>query len=302
MSIPLTVSADSMLEKPAWLRIRPGHGKAFQDVTDAVHSRGLVTVCEQAHCPNLTECWSGGTATFMVLGDTCTRGCRFCAVKTARIGQPVDSQEPAKIADAVASWGLEYVVLTSVDRDDLPDQGAGHFAECIRQLKDRMPNLLVEVLTPDFRGDAEAVRTILSARPDVFAHNVETVRRLQKGVRDPRAGYVQSLSVLKAAKQMGAAYTKSSLMLGLGETESEVDEAMDDLRAADVDVVTFGQYLRPTKLHLPVREYVTPERFDAYRAMAEEKGFLYCASGPFVRSSYRAGEFFLKNLIRRTRS
>ncbi|MBI2445802.1 lipoyl synthase [Candidatus Micrarchaeota archaeon] len=299
MSIPLTVSADSALEKPSWLRIKPGHGEPFASVTRTVHEMGLVTVCEEAQCPNLTECWSGGTATFMVLGDTCTRGCRFCAVKTSRNGQPVDPMEPQKIAEAVQGWGLDYVVITSVDRDDLPDQGANHFAECIQQLKSRNPDLLVEVLTPDFRGNAEHVRTIVKAKPDVFAHNVETTRRLQKGVRDPRANYDQSLGVLREAKKMGAAYTKSSLMLGLGENEAEINQTLDDLLAADVDVVTFGQYLRPSRLHLPVHEYVTPERFDAYREMAESKGFLYCASGPFVRSSYRAGEFFIQNLIRR---
>jgi len=299
MSIPLTVTADSLDSKPDWLRIRPGRGSAFRDVTRTVHDFGLVTVCEEAHCPNLTECWSGGTATFMVLGDTCTRGCRFCAVKTGRNGQPVDVLEPRKIAQAVKNWGLDYVVITSVDRDDLPDQGANHFAECIRQLKAENPGLLVEVLTPDFRGNENLVHTIVEASPDVFAHNVETVRRLQKGVRDPRAGYEQSLSVLKAAKRLGASYTKSSLMLGLGETESEVAQTLDDLRAVGVDVVTFGQYLRPTRLHLPVKAYVTPKQFDAYRELAESKGFLYCASGPFVRSSYRAGEFFMKNMIQR---
>ncbi len=310
MAFPLTLTSveaaesfgspgavSNLLSKPDWLRIKPGRGEAFRDVTHAVHSRGLVTVCEEAHCPNLTECWSGGTATFMVLGDTCTRGCKFCAVKTGFRGQEIDRDEPAKIASAVKEWGLDYVVITSVDRDDLPDQGAGHFAECIWQLKAQNPGLLVEVLTPDFRGDLDAVKTIVSAGPDVFAHNVETVSRLQKTVRDPRAGYAQSLAVLEGAKAMGAAYTKSSLMLGLGETQDEVGQTLDDLRAADVDVVTFGQYLRPSKLHFPVAEYVAPHRFDAYRRMAEEKGFLYCASGPFVRSSYRAGEFFLKGLL-----
>ena len=309
MVIPLTLTYENAscssppigTSKPDWLRIKPGYGEAFASVTKTVHDLGLVTVCEEAHCPNLTECWSGGTATFMVLGDTCTRGCRFCAVKTGFKGQTIDADEPDKLARAVKSWGLDYVVITSVDRDDLPDQGAAHFAECIRQLKAQNPGLLVEVLTPDFRGDLDAVKTIVAAGPDVFAHNVETVLRLQKSVRDPRAGYAQSVSVLVAAKRLGAGYTKSSIMLGLGETESEVGQTLDDLRAADVDVVTFGQYLRPSKLHLPVTEYVSPDRFDAYRRMAEQKGFLYCASGPFVRSSYRAGEFFLKSIIEKGR-
>lgn len=238
----------------------------------------------------------------MVLGDTCTRGCKFCAVKTGFRGQAVDPLEPDKIASAVKEWGLEYVVITSVDRDDLPDQGAEHFAECILQLKAQNPGLMVEVLTPDFRGNLDCVKAIVTAGPDVFAHNVETVSRLQKSVRDPRAGYAQSMAVLKGAKTLGAAYTKSSLMLGLGETTAEVAQALDDLRAADVDIVTFGQYLQPSKLHVPVVEYVTPTQFDAFKEMAESKGFLYCASGPFVRSSYRAGEFILNGLLEKGRT
>lgn len=296
MTIPLTLQTDA---KPDWLRIRPGKDR-FSDVTRTVHGLGLVTVCEEAHCPNQSECWSGGTATFMVLGDTCTRGCRFCSVKKSFQGQKVDEEEPGKLAQAIRAFGLRYVVITSVDRDDLPDQGAGHFAECILEAKRANPGLLVEVLTPDFRGNRECIETILSAGPDVFAHNIETVARLQKNVRDPRAGYGQSLQVLKTAKAIsGDTVTKSSLMLGLGETEREVLGTLDDLREATCDVVTFGQYLRPSPRHLPVLEYVHPERFEAYRQKALEKGFRYCASGPLVRSSYRAGEYFMENRLLR---
>jgi lipoyl synthase len=295
MSISLSVEP---LAKPSWLRIRPPSGDTFSSVRHTIHSAGLVTVCQEARCPNLSECWSGGTATFMVLGDTCTRGCRFCHVKTGFKGQAVDHNEPEKIAVAVSKWGLKYVVLTSVDRDDLPDQGSGHFAKCISALKNKRPDILVEVLTPDFRGDAFCVKTIVDSKPDVFGHNVETVSRLQKKVRDPRAGYEQSLSVLKQAKELGQTYTKSSLMLGFGETSDEVSQTLDDLRASGVDVVTFGQYLQPSKNHIPVTEYVSPKMFASYQKMAEEKGFLYCASGPFVRSSYKAGELFLEGKIR----
>lgn len=298
MTITLTASYEP-LEKPDWLKIKPGRGEAFAGVSRTVRDLGIVTVCQEAHCPNLAECWTKGTATFMVLGDTCTRGCRFCAVKTGFRGQVVDENEPAKIAAAVKAWGLKYVVITSVDRDDLPDQGASHFAECIRAVKTQKPDVLVEVLTPDFRGDLDAIKTVVAAGPDVFAHNIETVRRLQKSVRDPRAGYEQSLCVLEAAKKAGALYTKSSIMLGLGENQDEVLQALDDLRNAGVDVVTFGQYLRPSLRQLPVHEYVAPEQFEAYRKMAESMGFLYCASGPFVRSSYHAGELFFKHMLGR---
>ncbi len=299
MAFQLTVESpedSAHTHKPAWLRIRPGHGKAFGEVTAAVRASGVATVCTEAKCPNLTDCWSSGTATFMVMGDTCTRGCRFCSVKKGARGQPLDPEEPQKVASAVKSWGLKYAVLTSVDRDDLDDFGASHFAECIREV--RKTGALVEVLTPDFLGRKDLVEVVASAKPDVFAHNIETVRRLQKVARDPRAGYAQSLSVLKEAKKAGVKYTKSSIMVGLGETEKEVFEAMGDLRSAGVDVVTFGQYLQPTPKQLPVAEFIAPERFAAYRKMAEQKSFLYCASGPFVRSSYRAAEFFLERKLK----
>lgn len=280
-------------------RIRPPGGE-FLRVRETVKGLGLHTVCEEARCPNQAECWSGGTATFLVMGDTCTRGCKFCHVKTSPKGQPLDPQEPAKLAQAVREWGLRYVVITSVDRDDLPDQGAGHFACCIREVKRENPGILVEVLIPDFRGSLGCLSTVLSAQPDVLAHNLETVRRLQSRVRDPRAGYEQSLFVLEKAKELGRGmFTKSSLMLGLGERDQEVLEAMRDLRGKGVDILTLGQYLQPSPRHFPVQEFVPQEKWGFFKMMGEEIGFLYVASGPLVRSSYRAGELFLANILRK---
>jgi lipoyl synthase len=254
------------------------------------------------------ECWASGTATFMVLGDTCTRGCRFCAVKTNSKGTPVDEHEPEKVAEAAVAMGLKYVVLTMVDRDDLPDGGAGHVAATIRALKRRNPDLLVEALVGDWLPTKEQtteqmIATVLAAKPDVYAHNVATVLRLTPRVRDHRCSYVRSLETLRLAKQIEPSIvTKSSLMLGLGESEREVEQAMDDLREYGVDVVTFGQYLRPTLLHLPVREHVTPARFQALEQRAMKKGFLYVASGPLVRSSYKAAEFYLAGMIQKRRA
>ena len=286
--------------KPDWLRIRPKFTSEFKQVKQTIKDLGLHTVCEEAHCPNLNECWSGGTATLMVMGDVCTRGCRFCNVKTGFRGSPLDADEPRKVGEAIKGWGLDYVVITSVDRDDLPDQGAGHFAECIRQVKLQSPNTIVEVLIPDFRGNADCIRTIVDAHPDVIDHNIETVRELQKKVRDPRANYDQSLGVLKKVKEMDSSiYTKSSVMLGLGETSAQLVQAMDDLRAIDVDVLTMGQYLQPSKYHLKVDGYVPPEEFERYKKIAEDKGFLYVASGPFVRSSYKAAELFVRGLVKK---
>jgi lipoic acid synthetase len=262
----------------------------------------LHTVCEEARCPNVGECWGGGTATIMLLGDTCTRGCRFCAVASGNPGGWTDPLEPEKVARALEALGLTYVVLTSVDRDDLPDGGAAHFAATVRAVKRRCPELVVETLIPDFAGDLEAVRTVAESGPEVVDHNLETVERLQGTVRDRRAGYRQSLRVLQAVKETRPdAYTKSSLMLGLGERREEVVQAMQDLRAAGVDILTLGQYLRPTSWHLAVEAYVPPETFDAYRETADGLGFLYCAAGPLVRSSYRAGEYFLEARIREGR-
>jgi len=292
----------SRARKPEWLKRRPPAGERFTEIRETLRSHDLNTVCEEANCPNLGECWSGrdgpGTATFMLMGDRCSRGCNFCDVETGGM-DALDEDEPGEVADAVAEIGLDYVVLTSVDRDDLPDQGAGHFAETIRAIKERHPGILVEALTPDFRGEPELVRTVLEAGPDVFAHNVETVDRLQWPVRDRRAGYEQSLSVLRQAARESDAYVKTSLMLGVGEYDHEVYQTLSDLRSVGVDVVTLGQYLQPSRSHLEVSEYVHPDAFDTWQRVAEEElGFLYCASGPMVRSSYRAGELFVDAVVR----
>jgi lipoic acid synthetase len=291
---------------PEWFKVKAPGGPAYAAIKQALRERGLSTVCEEARCPNLAECWSGGaggkgvgTATLMVMGGTCTRGCRFCSVPTGRPGA-LDPEEPRKASETVGIMGVGYVVVTSVDRDDLPDGGADHFGRVIEQLKADHEDLLVEVLTPDFAGDTRALQRIVAARPDVVAHNVETVRRVTPLIRDRRAGYDQSLEVLRVYRQLGARFTKTSLMLGLGETEEEVKECLRDLRDAGVDIVTFGQYLRPTQeaRHLPVLEFVHPDQFARYQAMAEAMGFLYVASGPLVRSSYKAGELFLEGMIR----
>lgn len=252
--------------KPGWLRQRAPQGERYEQLVTELGGLKLATVCQEAQCPNIGECWNGGdsglgTATIMLLGDTCTRGCRFCAVNTARTPPPPDPDEPENTAAAVAGWGVGYIVLTSVDRDDLPDGGAEHFAATVRALKRLRPDILVECLTPDFRGDLAAARHLAASGLDVFAHNLETVDRLQRRVRDPRAGYAQSLEVLRAAKACGVA-TKSSLMLGLGERDEEVVDAMVDLRDAGVDILTLGQYLQPTPAHLDVAEFVTPEKFE----------------------------------------
>ncbi|MCA8942811.1 MAG: lipoyl synthase [Planctomycetes bacterium] len=288
--------------KPPWLKVPVPQGATVHRLTRELRERGLHTVCEEARCPNMGECWDGGTATFMVLGDTCTRGCRFCAVKTHSQGTPVDAEEPTKVADAVVAMKLRYVVLTMVDRDDLDDGGAAHVADTVRAIDARDPDVLVEVLTGDFQGDERQLRTLLASNPDVFAHNIETVLRLTPRVRDQRCSYVQSLRVLQQAKRIAPdIVTKSSIMVGLGESDREIDQAMDDLREHDVDVVTFGQYLRPTIKHLPVKEHVTPARFKAFEQRARRKGFLYVASGPLVRSSYKAAEYYIEGMLRRRR-
>ncbi|KAL5977311.1 Lipoyl synthase, chloroplastic [Asimina triloba] len=348
---------DPNVKKPEWLRQRAPQGERFQKVKESLTQLKLNTVCEEAQCPNIGECWNGGggasgkedgiaTATIMLLGDTCTRGCRFCAVKTSRNPAPPDPMEPENTARAIASWGVDYIVLTSVDRDDLPDGGSGHFALTVKAMKILKPEILVECLTSDFRGDLEAVTTLVCSGLDVFAHNIETVKRLQRIVRDPRAGddpqqfkngsvssedagaqggwivishiafcggcmginrkgvkpYDQSLSVLKHAKLCKEGMiTKSSIMLGLGESDDEVKETMADLRAINVDILTLGQYLQPTPLHLTVKEYVTPEKFAFWKDYGESIGFRYVASGPLVRSSYRAGELFVQSMVREER-
>lgn len=284
--------------KPDWLKVRAPGGERYTFIKGRLRELGLVTVCEEARCPNVGECWGGGTATFMLMGDTCTRGCRFCAVKTNRNGQPLDPEEPVKVAGMITQLGLDYIVLTSVDRDDLADQGSGHFAETVREVRARQEDLLVEILIPDFKGDRACLETVCASKPHVIAHNVETTRSLTPKVRDPRATYDQSLEVLRLIKDIDPEIvTKTSIMLGLGETEEEVLEALRDLRTVGCDIVTFGQYLQPTAKHLKVVEFLTPETFKAYQEKAEAMGFLYVASGPLVRSSYRAGELFLKGMI-----
>jgi lipoic acid synthetase len=283
--------------KPSWLKVALPGGERYQRVRETLRGLQLHTVCQEASCPNVGECWGGGTATVMLMGEVCTRGCRFCHVKTAAHPPALDPDEPRHLAEAVAQLGLDYIVVTSVDRDDLADGGAAHFADAIRRLK-AIPGLLVEVLTPDFQGDAEAVRTVGRAAPDVFANNVETVRRLTPAVRDPRASYDQTLDVLARMKrEFPRIVTKSSIMVGLGETDAEIDEAMRDLRGTGVEILTFGQYLRPSEWHLPVLEWVTPERFARFRERGLALGFRYVASGPLVRSSYRAAELFLRGEI-----
>jgi lipoic acid synthetase len=292
-----------LVSKPNWLKVRAPGGENYVKIKEMLGDLKLATVCQEARCPNMAECWAGGTATVMLMGEVCTRGCKFCNVKTGNPKGILDPLEPEKVAHSIAQSGLEYVVITSVDRDDLPDQGSGHFARTVRTIKSLNSDVLIEILTPDFRGQADLITLLADAKPDVFAHNVETVERLQKFVRDPRAGYQQSLDVLKLVKQHDPTrFTKTSLMLGLGETDAEILQTLHDLRAIDCDVVTFGQYLQPTPNHLRVEEYVTPEKFQYWQKTAEDLGFLYVASGPLVRSSYRAGEFFMKAMIEKRRS
>ncbi|XP_078534444.1 lipoyl synthase, mitochondrial [Lissotriton helveticus] len=296
------------LRLPPWLKTEIPIGKNYNKLKNTLRNLNLHTVCEEARCPNIGECWGGGeyataTATIMLMGDTCTRGCRFCSVKTSRNPAPLDPNEPYNTAKAIADWGLDYVVLTSVDRDDIPDGGADHFAKTVSHLKERNPKILVECLTPDFRGDLNAVMKVAQSGLDVYAHNVETVPELQRHVRDPRANFDQSLRVLKHAKTVQPdVLTKTSIMLGLGETDEQVYTTMTALRAADVDCLTFGQYMQPTKRHLKVEEYITPEKFKHWEIVGNELGFLYTASGPLVRSSYKAGEFFLKNLVKKRKT
>lgn len=325
---------------PPWLKIRPpttSTRQKFETIKQTLRTIGLTTVCEEAHCPNLAECWSGGTATFMLMGDTCTRGCRFCAVKTGNPKKWLDPTEPQRLAEAIEKFGLDYVVITSVARDDLPDGGARHIANCLNAVHKKTPKVLIEVLIPDFRGKKDALEIVLAAKPTVLAHNIETTERLTPYVRDGRAKYRQSLELLKNAKKIARTkaatitvksiisnsatittatkaiasniansttttvsrlYTKSSLMLGLGETEEELIQTFKDLREYEVDMLTLGQYLQPSPAHVSVKQYIEPSQFDHLAAIAKSHGFLYVASGPFVRSSYRAGELFIQSLVK----
>lgn len=289
---------------PKWLRVPIPKGQSFHKVKKDVKELKLATVCEEAKCPNIGECWGGkkseATATIMLMGDTCTRGCRFCSVKTNRKPSSLDPNEPSNTAEAISRWELGYVVLTTVDRDDLPDGGAAHLRETVEQIKLKAPKTLIEVLSGDFRGNLEHVQTLANSSLDVFAHNVETVEALTPHVRDRRATYRQSLSVLENAKLNNKhILTKTSIMLGFGETDEQILQTLKDLRKINVDVVTFGQYMRPTKRHMKVVEYIKPEKFDYWKDVALKLGFLYCASGPLVRSSYKAGEAYIENVIRK---
>lgn len=293
--------------KPAWLKVKPpGDHTAQKEYTrlrSSLRHLGLATVCEEARCPNIGECWGGGTATIMLMGDTCTRACRFCNIKTSRSPPPLDPKEPINVAIAIAAWRLKYVVLTSVDRDDVFDGGAKHIANTVIELKRRDSNLLVETLTPDFSGVNAHIDLVANSGTDVFAHNVETVERLQSAVRDKRAGYAQSISVLERVKKVQPdVVTKTSIMLGVGENENEIRQTLKDCLDVGVEVVTLGQYLRPSKRHLKVEQWVTPEEFDGWREEGEKMGFKYVASGPLVRSSYRAGEFFVEAMIRKRKN
>ncbi|VDD88459.1 unnamed protein product [Enterobius vermicularis] len=292
---------EKRLRLPPWLKrdvTHVGENPKHAALRRQMKGHKLATVCQEARCPNIGECWGGAngapsTATIMLMGDTCTRACRFCSVKTARNPPPLDSNEPQSTADAIAEWGVDYVVLTSVDRDDIEDGGASHIAETVRCLLRKSPSLIIECLVPDFSGRLTSVEEVVQSGLHVYAHNLETVRRLTPEVRDPRANYDQSLKTLKHVKKIRSdVLTKTSLMLGLGETEEEVLSTMKELREFDVDAVTLGQYIQPTKRNLLVKEWITPEQFDKWRKVGDELGFLYTASGPLVRSSYKVRASF----------
>jgi lipoyl synthase len=285
-----------LIRKPEWIKLKAPSGKTYTNVKQTLRTRELHTVCEEARCPNISECWGMGTATIMIMGSVCSRGCRFCSVNS---GKPVllDSQEPENVALAIKEWGLKYVVITSVCRDDLDDGGADHIAKTIKAIRQNCPEIMIETLIPDFRGKQDSIIKVAKAGPKVISHNIESVERLSPKVRDFRASYQQSLLVLQKIKKFDPTiFTKSSLMLGLGETEQEVIKTMRDLRLIDVSILTMGQYLQPSSRHLPVMRYITPESFDWFAQVAKQMGFSYVASGPLVRSSYKAGEFFLQRL------
>jgi lipoyl synthase len=296
-----TVSTSLPIEigrKPSWLRAPMPSGDGFSAVRSIVKEHRLATVCEEAKCPNIGECWNAGTATIMLMGAVCTRACRFCSVDTGNPQGWLDVEEPINAARSVALMRLKYVVLTTVDRDDLPDGGAAHIAQCIREIKKLCPQTAIEALTPDFQGDKAAVETVVASGLEVFAQNIETVERLTYPVRDPRAGYRQTIDVLAHSKMFWPqVLTKTSIILGLGESDDEIKRTMDDLRVAQVDILTLGQYLRPTANHLAIERWVTPAEFAQYREWALERGFLECVSGPMVRSSYRAEQALQKNNV-----
>ena len=283
-------------KKPSWLKIKAEFNPNFYKIKNEVSEKKLNTVCEEAHCPNISECWSAGTATFMLMGSVCTRACKFCSVDTGNPKGWLDLDEPINTAKAVQSMKLKYVVLTSVNRDDLPDGGAQHFADTVELIKKLNPGTAVEALTPDFKGLFSSIETLVNCGLEVFAQNIETVERLTHPVRDIRAGYQQTLDVLAESKKINSkVLTKTSLILGLGETDEEIEQTMDDLLQHKVDILTLGQYLRPTLNHLPIERWVTPEDFERYREIGLSKGFLEVVSGPMVRSSYRAERALEKN-------
>jgi lipoic acid synthetase len=283
-------------KKPSWLKIKAEFNPNFYKIKNEVSEKKLNTVCEEAHCPNISECWSAGTATFMLMGSVCTRACKFCSVDTGNPKGWLDMDEPINTAKAVQSMKLKYVVLTSVNRDDLPDGGAQHFADTVELIKKLNPGTAVEALTPDFKGLFSSIETLVNCGLEVFAQNIETVERLTHPVRDIRAGYQQTLDVLAESKKINSkVLTKTSLILGLGETDEEIEQTMDDLLQNKVDILTLGQYLRPTLNHLPIERWVTPEDFERYREIGLSKGFLEVVSGPMVRSSYRAERALEKN-------
>lgn len=289
----LAERADKKLPKPDWIRVKAPVSQEYHNTKDLMRRQKLNTVCEEAACPNIGECWSKKHATVMILGSVCTRACAFCNVKTGR-PDLLDPHEPDNLAIAVGELGLKHVVITSVDRDDLPDGGAEHFARCITRLRETAPDTTVEVLTPDFLKKQGAIETVVTARPDVYNHNIETVPRLYKTIR-PGARYFHSLHLLKTVKELDASiFTKSGLMVGLGEGKEEVLQVMDDLRAAEVDFITIGQYLQPTPRHAPVERFVTPDEFEYYTRQARAKGFLMVSASPLTRSSHHAGEDFVK--------
>jgi len=296
----VTIGAQRREPKPGWLKVSMPGGGRYEEVRRALRELGIHTVCEEASCPNIGECWGSGTATVMLMGDVCTRGCRFCDVASGNPA-PLDPLEPRHLAEAVGRLSLDYLVVTSVNRDELPDGGAAHFAHAIVELRRAAPRTLVEVLTPDFQGLKSALDLIIDAAPTVAAHNVETVERLTPRVRDRRASYAQSLAVLDHYKR-GGMRTKSSIMLGLGEERGEVVQAMRDLRSAGCDILTLGQYLRPSEKHLPVVEYVRPEVFRDLEQEGLALGFRFVAAGPLVRSSYKAGEFFIQRWVLQDRT
>lgn len=290
---------ENTIRKPEWLRVKLPNSPIYGKVLKIFKKYKLHTVCEEALCPNIAECWGSGTGTIMILGDICTRGCRFCAVNRGNPMGKIDESEPLRVAMAIKELGLRYVVLTSVCRDDLPDGGASHFAKTIKSIKENCQDVIVEALIPDFRGNIDSIRMVVDANPDALCHNVETVQRLSPIARDKRASFQLSLNVLKYAKRLNPEITtKTSFMLGLGETEEDVIETLKLIREANVDIVFIGQYLRPSrdKTHLPVKEYIHPSVFEKYKKIGDSMGFKLVVAGPLVRSSYRAAEFFVKNI------